>query len=185
MTNHTQFPDHYALAFPCKRAAALIYTALEVLGPEDAPDHDATAVEHLRLALLILGRPRDWLHPGGDLTLRAPSPDQAVLCPSKEPLARPSTRAAALVFTSLSLLGEYPADAPDYDLPAVEHLRLALALLAPGFGDLKILGAPRPVKRPPPPPIAALRGLAREALSTLLRSVLRAGGRLARRARGA
>ena len=51
--------------------------------------------------------------------------------------------------------------------------------------DLKILGAPRPVKRPPPPPIAALRGLAREALSTLLRSVLRAGGRLARRARGA
>ena len=74
MTNHTQFPDHYALAFPCKRAAALIYTALEVLGPEDAPDHDATAVEHLRLALLILGRPRDWLHPGGDLTLRALAP---------------------------------------------------------------------------------------------------------------
>ena len=184
MTDPKQFPDHYALAFPCKRAAALIYTALEVLGPEDAPDHDATAVEHLRLALAILGRRRGWTH-GADLTIRAPSPDQAVPCPSEEPLARPATRAAALVFTTLSLLGEYPADAPDYDLPAVEHLRLALALLAPGFGDLKILGAPRLVKRPPPPASAALRGLAREALSTFLRSVLRCGGRLARRARGA
>ncbi len=167
MTDHN-FPDHYALAFPCKRAAALIYTAIEVLGPADAPDHDATAVEHLRLALLILGRPRGWTHPG-DLPLRAPSPDTAAPCPSKEPLARPSTRAAALVFTALSDLGEYPADAPDYDLPAVEHLRLALALLAPGFGDLTILGAARPVKRRPPF-AAALRGLAHDLLTRVLRS---------------
>ena len=57
------------------------------------------------------------------------------------PLMKPRYRAAALVFAALRALGEYLA---------VGHLRLALALLAPGFGDLEHLGDPRPAYRFPP-----------------------------------
>ncbi len=71
------------------------------------------------------------------------------------PLVRPCYQAAGLVFAALRALGEYPADSPDYDPMAVGHLRLALSLLAPGFGDLEILGAPHPVK--PRSPITSQR----------------------------
>lgn len=71
------------------------------------------------------------------------------------PLARGCYQAAALVFTALQTLGDYPADSPDYDLVAVDHLRKALQRLAPGLGDMQILGAPHPVK--PRSPIASQR----------------------------
>lgn len=66
------------------------------------------------------------------------------------PLLKPRYQATALVLTALRTLGEYPEDSPDYDAMAVGHLRLALALLAPGFGDLEHLGDPRPACRFPP-----------------------------------
>ncbi len=59
-------------------------------------------------------------------------------------LARPRYQAAALVFSALRALGEYPANAPDYDPTAVEFLREALERLAPGLGNMEFLGAPRP-----------------------------------------
>jgi hypothetical protein len=62
------------------------------------------------------------------------------------PLLRPCYQAAALVFTALQTLGDYPADSPDYDPVAVDHLRKALQRLAPGLGNMEILGAPHPVK---------------------------------------
>ena len=49
--------------------------------------------------------------------------------------------------------GKTPDNAPDYDPVAVDHLRKALQRLAPGLGDVQILGAP--VK--PRSPIASQR----------------------------
>lgn len=62
------------------------------------------------------------------------------------PIVRPCYQAAALVFTALQTLGDYPADSPDYDPVAVDHLRKALQRLAPGLGNMEILGAPHPAK---------------------------------------
>lgn len=71
------------------------------------------------------------------------------------PLARGCYQAAALVFTALQTMGDYPADSPDYDPVAVDHLRKALQRLAPGLGNMEILGAPHPAK--PRLPIASQR----------------------------
>lgn len=71
-------------------------------------------------------------------------PDSAI--PDHYALARPCVQAAGLAFAALRALGEYPADSPDYDPVAVDHLRRALERLAPGLGNMEILGAPHPVK---------------------------------------
>ena len=62
-------------------------------------------------------------------------------------LARPRYQAAALVFSALRALGEYPANSSDYDAGAVALLREALERLAPGLGNMECLGAPRPASR--------------------------------------
>ena len=62
-------------------------------------------------------------------------------------LARPRYQAASLVFSALRALGDYPANAPDYDAGAVALLREALERLAPGLGNMECLGAPRPASR--------------------------------------
>ena len=84
-------------------------------------------------------------------------PDSAI--PDHYALARPCVQAAGLAFAALRALGEYPADSPDYDPVAVDHLRRALQRLAPGLGNMEILGAPHPVK--PRSPVASQR-LARD-----------------------
>ncbi len=75
--------------------------------------------------------------------MTTPPPDPADLCT----LARPRYQAAALVFSALRALGDYPANAPDYDAGAVALLREALERLAPGLGNMETLGAPRPATR--------------------------------------
>lgn len=135
----TIYPDYCALARPCNLAAALTFTALQILGGRPTAPAVAAAADQLSLALALLA-------PGaGDLIPKTAPP----LTAATAGIARPDYRAAALVFSALQALGEYPADAPDYDATAVEHLRLALAVLAPGFGHLQILGAPLPVEPPP------------------------------------
>lgn len=74
-------------------------------------------------------------------------PDSAI--PDHYALARPCVQAAGLAFAALRALGEYPADSPDYDPVAVDHLRRALERLAPGLGNMEFLGAPHPATRPP------------------------------------
>lgn len=60
-------------------------------------------------------------------------------------LALPRYQAAALVFSALRTLGEYPADAPDYDRTTRDYLMAALERLAPGLGNPAVLGLPHPV----------------------------------------
>lgn len=70
--------------------------------------------------------------------------DQPPQPPEWLPLARPCYRAAALVFSALDVLGQYPEGAPDYDRTARDLLMQALERLTPGLGNPDVLGLPLP-----------------------------------------